>query len=53
MPMDEIYTKRKSKKNEMIVKAPKGKTIEFLKQFARIYSCQMAINANYGNVGVN
>lgn len=53
MPMDEIYTKRKTKKEETIVKAPKVKTIEFIKQFSRIYSCHLAMNASYGNMGVN
>lgn len=47
LPMEEKITSEISTPKEKVL-TPKESTIEFLRLFARIYTCDMANNANKG-----
>lgn len=50
--MDEIYTKVKNNDTNA-TKCPKQRTLEFLKQFARICAYEKMLSANMGGFPVN
>ncbi len=52
--MQKIYSeKNNSVKNEEALKGPKKKSIDFIKQFARIYSCQTMLQPELGGFVAN
>ncbi len=54
MPMQKIYSEKNvTIKNEEAVKGPKKKSIDFIKQFARIYSCQSMLQPELGGFMAN
>lgn len=52
LPMNEIYTKVKNN-NTDAENCPKQRTIDFLKQFARICAYERMLNANMGSFPAN